>query len=199
MRTMSITLAPGQQLPLTTADGRPITRLRVGLGWDAVPNAGVARSGALEVDLDASAIQFSGPELFDLAFYNNLRTRDGSVVHDGDNQTGDGQGDDESLSVDLSAVHAGVDTIVLLVSSYQGHDLTWVDSAYCRLVDDADGTELARLTLTAGVEQTGIGMAKLVRTGGGGDESDGWSLHAIGEGIDIRRPSESWQRLRMFL
>lgn len=191
---MSTALTPGQEIVLAN-DDRPATRLRIGLGWDAVPNAGIARSGALEVDLDASAVQFAGSELFDLAFYNNLRTRDGSVVHQGDNQTGHGEGDDETLTVDLAAVHHRVDTIVLLVSSYQGHALTWVDSAYCRLLDDADGTERARLTLTHGVEEAGLAMAKLVRAEDGGD----WRLHALGEGIAIQRPSESWQRLRRFL
>ncbi len=195
---MSTALAPGQQIALESVDGRRVTRLRVGLGWDAVPNAGVARSGARDVDLDASALQFAGAELFDLAFYNNLSTRDGSVVHQGDNLSGAGAGDDEAIIIDLPDVHAGVDTIVLLVSSYQGQALTWVDSAYCRLVDDADpehpeGVELARLTLTGGVDETALAMATLVR----GD--DGWALHALGEGIAIRRPSESWQRLRRFL
>lgn len=195
MTTMTTVLTPGQQIPLTTDDGRPITRLRIGLGWDAVPNAGIARSGALDVDLDASALQFAGSELFDLAFYNNLRTRDGSVVHQGDNLTGHGEGDDETLTVDLSSVYPKVDTIVLLVSSYQGHALTWVNRSYCRLVDDADDTETARLTLTHGVEETGLAMAKLVRE----TDATGWRLHALGEGIAIRRPSESWQRLRRFL
>ncbi len=137
---MSTALTPGQQIALETPDGRRITRLRVGLGWDAVPNAGIARSGARDVDLDASALQFAGSELFDLAFYNNLRTRDGSVVHQGDNTSGQGAQDDESIVIDLSSVYARVDTIVLLVSSYQGQSLTWVDSAYCRLVEEGDGS-----------------------------------------------------------
>ncbi len=190
---MSTALTPGQQVALENSDGRRTTRLRVGLGWDAVPNAGIARSGARDVDLDASALQFAGSELFDLAFYNNLRTRDGSVVHQGDNTSGQGATDDESITIDLPSVYARVDTIVVLVSSYQGQSLTWVDSAYCRLVDESDGSEIARLTLTEGVDETGLAMASLVR------EDDGWRLRALGEGIAIRRPSESWQRLRRFL
>ena len=99
-------------------------------------------------------MQFADGALFDLAFFNHLSTRDGSVVHLGDNTTGKGEGDDELLTVDLSKVYNKVDSIVFLVSSYQGHSLEFIRNAYCRLVDDA-GTELARFTLTLGVRETG--------------------------------------------
>lgn len=192
---MTHDLDPGQEVPLTDAAGQAVTRLRVGLGWDAVPNAGIGRSGALDVDLDASAVQLAGQDLFDLAFYNNLATRDGSVVHQGDNRTGSGEGDDETITVDLAAVHPRVDTIVLLVSSYHGHALTWVDRASCRVVDETGGAELARVTLTAGVEETALGMALLRR-----DPTSGrWLMRAVGRGVAITRPSESWQRLRALL
>lgn len=167
------------------------TRLRVGLGWDKIPTAGAA-SGFADADLDASAVQFANGELFDLAFYNNLRTRDGSVEHLGDNQTGSGDGDDETIAIDLGRVYHQVDTIFLLVSSYQGHSLEWVAGAYCRLVDE-DDTELARVTLTLGVPETGALLAKLVRTG------DGWTLHAITEGVAVKLPTESPARLKRFL
>lgn len=188
-----IELTKGQQLPLTDADGKQVTRLRMGVGWDKERLAGAAASGRPDVDLDASAVQFSGDQLFDLAFYNNLRTRDGSVVHLGDNQTGRGDGDDEVITVDLPAVYGKVDTIVLLVSSYQGHTLEWINHAYCRLVDDESGTELARLTLTGGVPETGVVLAKLVRG------ADGWHVHAIGQGIAVTVPSQSVAKLRPFL
>ena len=77
----------------------------MGLGWDKERTAGAIGTGAPDVDLDASAVQFSGDQLFDLAFYNNLSTRDGSVVHLGDNQTGSGEGDDEQITVDLSKIY----------------------------------------------------------------------------------------------
>ena len=77
-------------------------------------------SGLPDIDLDATAVQFTGDQLFDLAFYNNLRTRDGSVVHLGDNLTGRGDGDDEALTVDLGRVHPPVDTIVLMVTATDG-------------------------------------------------------------------------------
>ncbi|MCD4526157.1 TerD family protein [Nocardioides sp. cx-173] len=187
-----IELTQGQELPLTTPDGRPLGRIQVGLGWDKIPTAGVIGTGAPDVDLDASAVQFAGKRLFDLAFYNNLATRDGSVVHRGDNKTGTGEGDDEVIDVDLARVYGPVDTIVLLVSSYQGHSLTWVDRAYVRIVDE-EGVELARYRLTAGVPETGVVMAKLVRTG------TGWTLVAIGKGIAVKVPTESVAVLQPYL
>ena len=140
------------------------TRVRMGIGWDKDTGAGIARTGRPEVDLDATALQFSGGTLFDLAFYNNLTTRDGSVEHLGDNTTGSGEGDDEVVRVDLARVHGPVDTILFLVSSYQGHSLEWIANAYCRLVDDETDEELARFTLTFSVQDTGAVMATLRRT-----------------------------------
>lgn len=187
-----IELTHGQELALTSDDGRPLTRLRMGVGWDKERTAGAIGTGAPDIDLDATAVQFADGQLFDLAFYNNLETRDGSVVHLGDNLTGRGEGDDEVLTVDLGKVYGKVDTIVLMVSSYQGHTLEWINNAYCRLVDDHD-VELARFTLTGGVPQTGLAMAKLFRDG------DQWRLRAIGEGIMVKIPSESVAALRPFL
>lgn len=168
-------------------------RVRMGIGWDKDRGAGVARTGRPEVDLDATALQFAGGQLFDLAFYNNLKTRDGSVEHLGDNTTGSGEGDDEAIMVDLGRVHGPVDTILFLVSSYQGHSLEWVANAYCRLVDDESDVELARFTLTLGVPETGAVMAKLIRDG------DGWKLRAIGEGVAITVPTEKLAKLTRFL
>jgi tellurium resistance protein TerZ len=190
-----IELTKGQDLALADDDGRTLTRVRMGLGWDKIPTAGFISSGAPEVDLDATAVQFAGGQLFDLAFYNNLTTRDGSVEHLGDNLTGRGEGDDEAITVDLTRVHGPVDTIVFMVSSYQGHTLEWINNAYCRLVDEADGAdvEVARFTLTGGTPETGMAMAKLTRDG------EGWRLRAIGEGIAATVPSKSVEALRPYV
>ena len=171
----------------------PLSRLRMGIGWDQDAGAGVARTGRPQVDLDATALQFTGSQLFDLAFYNNLATRDGSVTHLGDNQSGSGEGDDEAIVVDLTKVHGPVDTILFLVSSYQGHSLEWVANAYCRLVDDQTDEELARFTLTLGVKDTGCVLALLRRT------PDGWVLRAVGEGVPITVPTQGLAKLTRFV
>ncbi len=187
-----IELTKGQELLLATEDGQPLTRLQMGVGWDKAPTAGFIGTGAPDIDLDATAVEFAGGQLFDLAFYNNLQTRDGSVVHLGDNLTGRGEGDDEVLTVDLGRVYGRVDRIVFLVSSYQGHSLEWIGNAYCRLTDDRD-VELARFTLTAGVPETGLVMATIFRDG------ETWRLRAIGEGIAVSVPTESVAALQPFL
>ncbi len=184
-----VQLAAGEELVL---DG-PLSRLRMGLGWDSDAGAGIARTGRPQVDLDATALEFTGAQLFDLAFYNNLTTRDGSVTHLGDNDSGSGEGDDEQILVDLSKVHGPVDTILFLVSSYQGHSLEWVAGAYCRLVDDETDEELARFTLTFTLKDTGAVMALLRRT------DSGWALKAVGEGVPITVPTQGLAKLTRFV
>lgn len=187
-----IELSTGQELALVADDGQPLTRLQVGLGWDKERTAGFIGTGAPEIDLDASAVQFAAGQLFDLAFFNNLETRDGSVVHLGDNLTGRGEGDDEVITVDLSRVYERVDTIVFTVTSYQGHSLEWINNAYCRVADE-NGAELARYKLSGGVPETGLAMAKLVRDG------EQWKLQAIGAGIAVKVATESVDALRPLL
>jgi stress response protein SCP2 len=189
--TSVIELTRGQEMALVREDGRSLGRLQMGLGWDKKPGAGFIGSGVPDVDLDATAVQFAGGQLFDIAFYNHLATRDGSVVHLGDNLTGRGEGDDEVITVDLDKVWPTVDTMLFLVSSYQGQSLEWVGSAYCRIVDE-DDDELARFTLTQGVPRTGFMMVKMFR-----DESQ-WRLRAIGQGISVTVPTEAIDLLARF-
>jgi tellurium resistance protein TerZ len=114
-------------------------------------------------------------------------------VHLGDNTSGRGEGDDEEITVDLTKVHRQIDSMVFLVSSYQGHTLEWVSNAYCRLVDGRDNVELARFTLSLGVPETGLAMATISRDG------NGWKLRAIGKGIKVKVPTESVNALLPFI
>ncbi len=188
-----IELNRGDELALTHDDGTSLDRLTMGLGWDKRTGAGaLSGSNTPDVDLDASAIQYAGDQLFDLAFFNHLETRDGSVLHLGDNISGRGEGDDEQITVDLAKVYPRVDTMLFLVSSYQGHSLEWVRNAYCRL-SGADGVEIARFTLTEGVPRTGFMFAKMVRDG------ETWRLKVIGQGISVSVPTESLDVLKRFV
>jgi len=76
-----IELTRDQEMVLAREDGTSLGRLTMGLGWDKKPGAGFIGTGAPDVDLDASAVQYAGEQLFDLAFFNHLETRDGSVTH----------------------------------------------------------------------------------------------------------------------
>ena len=191
-----IELQRGDEMALTRDDGTSLGKLTMGVGWDKKPGAGaLSGSNTPDVDLDASAIQYAGDQLFDLAFFNHLETRDRAVVHLGDNISGRGDGDDEQITIDLAEVYPRVDTMLFLVSSYQGHSLEWVRNAYCRLADE-QGEEIARFTLTEGVPRTGFMLATMFRDP---DNTDGWRLRAIGQGIAVTVPTESLDVLQRFV
>ncbi len=167
---MSVNLTKGQQISLSKSDGGALTVVRMGLGWKAAPRKGfLARLTAREIDLDASAVLFADKQPVDLVFFQHLVSDDGSVTHTGDNRVGGaGQGgDDESIVVDLTRVPAHVDQIVFTVNSFTGQTFEEVDNAFCRLLDETTGQELARHTLTGGGRHTAQIMAKVVRQGAG--------------------------------
>lgn len=179
---MGLTLQKGQTLSLAKTDGTPFTRVRLGLGWDSAAPAKRGLFGGLkkaaEVDLDASAIFFDAAgQAVDVVFFNQLASKDGSTQHTGDNRTGAGDGDDESILVDLSRVSPAVAQVVFIISSYTGQTFDLVQNAFCRLVDEsAAGTpEVARYQLTDAGTHTAMVMAKVSRSG------NGWSFKAIGD------------------
>ncbi|MEV0605492.1 TerD family protein [Polymorphospora rubra] len=188
-----VSLSKGERVSLRKENGVQLTLVRMGLGWDPIKRRGLFGSREIDVDLDASAILFADQQPIDIAFYNQLRSKDGSIAHTGDNRTGDGDGDDESIIVDLARVPAHVTTVLFVVTSYQGHTFEQVEAAFCRLVDETTRQELARYTLSGGVGTTGMVMAKVYREGGV------WKMMAIGEPIQGRQPLELIPMLGRFL
>ncbi|RZB18854.1 TerD family protein [Streptomyces sp. F001] len=177
---MTINLSKGQQISLSKADGNALTSVRMGLGWQAAPRKGFLAKltgGGNDIDLDASAVLIAEGRPMDVVFFQHLVSDDGSVRHTGDNLTGGAGagGDDEAILVDLTRVPAHVDQIVFNVNSFTGQTFAEVQNAFCRLVDETTGTELARYTLTGGGNNTAQIMAKVHRSGGG------WQMKAIGE------------------
>lgn len=172
---MSVNLSKGQKVSLTKSSGGTLTRVRMGLGWDAAKKKGFFGKRDQEIDLDASGLLFDGSgQLVDVVWFNQLGSKDGSVVHTGDNRTGAGDGDDESIVVDLTRVPAHVSTIVFTVNSFTGQDFSQIESAFCRLVDETDGSEIARYELTGSGTHNAQVMAKVSRDGAG------WSMTAVG-------------------
>ncbi|MFC0597925.1 TerD family protein [Streptomyces palmae] len=177
---MTVNMSKGQQISLSKSDGQALTVVRMGLGWQAAERKGfLARlTGPRgEIDLDASALLFADGKLVDVVFFQHLTSGDGSVRHLGDNLvggTGHG-GDDEGIIVDLRRVPVHVQQIVLTVNSFTGQSFEEVRHAFCRLVDENTGQELARYTLTGGGHYTAMIMAKVVRSG------NGWQMTAIGQ------------------
>ncbi|MEU1405168.1 TerD family protein [Streptomyces sp. NPDC005728] len=174
---MSVNLSKGEAVSLQKSGGGTLTAVRMGLGWKAARRRGLFGSRTREVDLDASAVLFADKEVVDAVWFRHLVSNDGSVRHTGDNVvggTGEG-GDDESILVDLQRVPVHVNQIVFTVNSFTGQTFSEVENAFCRLVDETNGQELARYTLTGGGSATAQIMAKVARQG------DGWSMQAIGE------------------
>jgi stress response protein SCP2 len=175
-----VNLSKGQRVSLQKQDGSQLTIVRMGLGWDPVKKRGLFGSREIEIDLDASAVLFADNQPVDVAFFNHLRTNDGSVTHTGDNRTGAGDGDDESIIVELTRVPAHVTSIFFVVTSYEGQTFQQIENAFCRLVDETTRGELARYTLSGGASYTAMVMAKVYRDG------NNWKMQAIGEGAQGR-------------
>jgi tellurium resistance protein TerD len=174
---MGVTLAKGGNVSLSKAAPN-LTQVLVGLGWDARSTTGA------DFDLDASALmcregRVMGDEYF--IFYNNLKSPEDSVEHTGDNLTGEGEGDDESLLVNLSQVPEQCDKIVFPVSIHDADNrrqtFGQVSNAFIRVVNQADGQELARYDLTEDAStETAMIFGELYRHGGE------WKFRAVGQG-----------------
>jgi tellurium resistance protein TerZ len=175
-------LSKGQGISLQKSDGGNLTAVRMGLGWQAAPRRGLFGSRTKEIDLDASAVLFADKQPVDVVFFRHLVSDDGSVRHTGDNVVGGaGQGgDDEAILVDLQRVPVHIDQIIFTVNSFTGQTFAEVQNAFCRIVDESNGEELARYTLTGGGRYTAQIMAKVHRVG------SGWQMTALGSAADGR-------------
>jgi stress response protein SCP2 len=156
--------------------GRPLLgTVRMGLGWEPA-------FGGRDIDLDASVIAYGpGREHVASCYFGRLMILDGAIQHSGDNLTGAGSGDDESITVHLGGVPPEVSGLVFTVSSYSGQKLNKVAKAFCRLVDGTTGEELVRFDLTGTEPRTGVLMCKLVR-----QYSGEWEMTALGRFADSR-------------
>ncbi|HCN46798.1 MAG TPA: stress protein [Pseudomonas sp.] len=176
---MALTLEKNQSISLEKTAGGGLTAVRLGLGWDpAKPSGFLSRmfgGGNGQVDLDASCILLdSGLQPVDLVWFRQLTSHDGAVRHSGDNMTGEGEGDDEVIHVDLQRLPARIEHLVFTVNSFRGQSFDQVENACCRVLNHTNNQELARFDLTEKGSHTGVVMASLSRSG-----SD-WTFKAIG-------------------
>ncbi|MBC6437342.1 MAG: TerD family protein [Rhodobacteraceae bacterium] len=185
---MSITLSKGQTISLSKDGGGGLTKVFMGCGWDpALPKkkglfGGLLGGGAAdEIDLDASVILFDGNRAeVDTVYFGQLRSKDGSIKHGGDNLTGDGDGDDEVIHVDLHRLDSRVQYLVFTVNSFRGQTFNEVENAFARLVDETSGKEICRYELAEQGPHTGVIMASMAKTGAG------WQMTAHGKPADGR-------------
>ena len=174
----SLTLSKGSNLSLTKADPG-LQMAMVGLGWDPRTTSGD------QFDLDASAILVTSSGKVrnndDFIFYNQLESKDGSVVHQGDNRTGEGDGDDEQILINLATVSADIERVVIVVSIDQAEarrqNFGQVRDAYCRVVNQDNDHEIVRYDLSEdAASETTMVFAEIYRNGAE------WKFRAVGQG-----------------
>ncbi|WP_238422658.1 TerD family protein [Gordonia sp. 'Campus'] len=185
-----VSLTKGQKVTLRKEGGVHLTDIRMGLGWDPV-RGGFGRGGS--IDLDASVLMFSGDKCVETVYYGHLNSKDRSILHSGDNLTGEGAGDDEVIRVALQSVPERIDALMFIVTSYRGHTFERIENAYCRLVDETTSAELARFTLQGGMPFTAVAMAVISRDAGE------WKLRAIGDGFDAKTPKKALAHVGRYL
>ena len=178
---MAISLQKGQRVDLTK-DRPSLKNVLIGLGWDINHY-----DGETDFDLDASAFMTKangkvGNEN-DFIFYGNLNHVSGSVQHMGDNRTGEGDGDEEVIKVQLDKIPSDYDTISFTVTIYEAEkrlqNFGMVENAYVRLIDEDTGEELVRFDLTEDFStETALVVAEIYKRDGQ------WKFAAIGSGYD---------------
>ena len=176
---MAVNLQKGQKNSLEKEAGGALNRVTMGLGWDVAKSKGFFGFGggkSESVDLDASCVLFDEANRpVDVVWFRQLKSRDGSISHSGDNRTGAGDGDDEQIVVELNRVPESVRSLVFTVNSFTGQNFSTVENAYCRLLNASNNQEVARFNLSVQGSHTAQIMAKLYRHNGE------WKMHAIGE------------------
>ena len=176
---MSVSLSKGGNVNLSK-EAPGLSAVMLGMGWD------VRATDGTDFDLDASAFLCTQAGKVrsdaDFIFYNNLKSADGSVEHAGDNRTGAGEGDDEVIKVNLASVPADVDKVAFTVTIHEAEKnkqtFGQVSNAFIRVVNQADGKELARYDLTEDSStETALIFGELYRHG------SEWKFRAVGQGF----------------
>ena len=175
---MGVSLSKGGNVSLTKA-APGLRKIHIGLGWDVRGTDGV------DFDLDASLFMLSAAGRVrsdsDFIFYNNLISVDGSVEHTGDNLTGEGEGDDESIKVSLDAVPPEVDKLAVTVTIHEAEarrqNFGQVDNAFIRVVNEESGAEIVRYDLSEDAStETAMIFGEVYR------HSGEWKFRAVGQG-----------------
>lgn len=182
---MSISLQKGQKISLTK-DNPSIKTITAGLGWDEVSTSkgGFFSKKPAPIDCDASVIllkddKFKGKD--DIIYFGNLKHKSGAVVHTGDNLTGEGDGDDEQINIDLSLIPSDCNKVIFVVNIYdcvaRKQHFGLIENAFIRLINNSNNSEICKYNLSDDyTNKTAVIAAEIYR------HNDEWKFSAIGEG-----------------
>ena len=200
MNDLAISLQKGQRVDLTK--GNPgLSKIMVGLGWDPVQSGGggglfgslFGGGGGANIDCDASVLMLGSNDKItsnnDVIYFGNLKSRDGSVQHSGDNLTGDGDGDDEQVMVELSRVPSNIQKLVFVVNIYdcvkRKQHFGMIRNAFIRVVNPSNNQELIRYNLSDNYSgQTSLVVGEIYR------HNTEWKFAAVGTGTTAASLSE---------
>ena len=199
---MGVNLQKGQKVNLKKSDGQALSRIRIGLGWDPVEQkkgglfGSIFGGSAPDIDCDASVIVCRGGRLAgkdDVVYFGNLKHPSGAIVHTGDNLTGEGEGDDEQILVDLTAVPADYDKLVFVVNIYdcesRKQDFGMIANAFIRICDERTGEEFCRYNLSESYAgMTAMIFGEIYRHNGE------WKFNASGQGTKDKGLNELARR-----
>ena len=185
---MAVNLQKGQKVSLKKSDGKKLSKLMVGLGWDAAEQKkgffGRLFGGADSIDCDASVFVCQGGKFVDkddLVYFGNLEHHSRAIKHMGDNLTGEGEGDDEQIFVDLDELPSRYDKLIFVVNIYQAVErkqhFGMIRNAYIRIIDPDSREELCRFNLSDDyTDMLSMIAGEVYRY------KDEWKFNAIGSG-----------------
>lgn len=181
---MSVKLAKGQGVNLKK-DAPNLKRVLVGLGWDPVKSFG---SSAMDIDASVICIDKNG-RYESVVYYGNLSHHSGAIKHCGDNLTGDGDGDDEQIKIDLEKIPDKIEKLSIIINIYEAYrrkqDFGKVKNCFIHASDLDSGKELVHYDVDGNFKgKTGIFVADIYRHNGE------WKFKAIGEGVKVKDISE---------
>ena len=184
---MSVSLVKGQKLNLSK-EVEGLSKIVVGLGWDAAKKGLFGQKQ--DIDCDASAIVLGANDSYrGVAYYGKRKLEGGCVHHHGDNLTGDGDGDDEQITVDLKKMPNSVEKVVFVVNIYncesRKQDFGMIKNAFIRLVDEISGKEICKYNLSENYSgKTAMVFAEVYK------KDNEWRFNAIGKGTTDKSISE---------
>jgi len=196
---MAVNLQKGQKVELRKSNGGDLTKVMVGLGWDEIKQTKgfFLKKNTQEIDCDATALLLQNGKFVssaDMIYFGNLTHESGTVRHMGDNLTGEGEGDDEQIAVDLQHLPKVYDRIVFVVNIFQakarGQHFGMLQNAFIRICDD-NGQELCKYDLNENYNgMTAMVFGELYR------HNDAWKFNAIGQATQDQSVHEIANRFR---